>query len=601
MCTFAMYYFYNYMSISFLKLFQFPRLQIIDLDNGRWRILMLSVLNLFFLHYYFYFAGLLEWTFMYSIPTNICSILFDSCFLFFLSLILCRGNIKPALAILYSITFLWSFVNVFYSRFFFQYMSISAIEEAHGLLDGIVIDTMMTGFSWLDMYYISSLTLFLFFYRKSLNCHISLSESFCLLKVAFFSLLFMFFVYSVYHFLNPRYRNNWEMYGFRISELFCDITRGGTPNLSHFQTGAVRSAIFETANLFVSHELTNEERKEIQNYYLPVEHRVTENLEKPRVKNVLFILLESFLSAPIDLVVDGQEITPFLNSLKRDSTVYYNGKMHPNITCGESGDGQFIYMTGILPLRYKMTVGAIKNQILPAIPRLLKEEKGIKHTEIIVPTNPYLWQQKDVNSVYGIDYMYSINDICSNSDEIIDDSNIFQFASHVITPNIEPFFSMVLSLSTHSPYDSYIGENLLATNTSLPKEYRNYLNTCHFTDKQLRLFIESLKTNRLYERTLIVIVADHHAHIDRLNMVGRIDETIPLFIVNGNIDKSSSCTSACNQLDVYTTLVDLLDIDSEWLGLGHTLLQPKYQNSVTDEAWRLSEWIIDGNYFSKLK
>ena len=601
MCTFAMCYFYNYMSISFFKLFQFPRLQIIDLDNGRWRILMLSVLNLFFLHYYFYFGGLLEWTFMYSIPTNICSILFDSCFLFFLSLIFCRGNIKPALAILYCITFLWSFVNVFYSRFFFQYMSISAIEEAHGLLDGIVIDTMMTGFSWLDMFYISSLTLFLFFYRKSSNCHISLSGSFCLLKVAFFSLLFMFFVYSAYHFLNPRYRNNWEMYGFRISELFCDITRGGTPNLAHFQTGVVRSAIFETANLFVTHELTNEERKEIKNYYLPVEHRVTESLEKPHVKNVLFILLESFLSAPIDLIVDGQEITPFLNSLKRDSTVYYNGKMHPNITCGESGDGQFIYMTGILPLRYKMTVGAIKNQKLPAIPRLLKEEKGIKHTEIIVPTNPYLWQQKDVNSVYGIDYMYSINDICSDSDETIDDSNIFHFASHVITPNKEPFFSMVLSLSTHSPYDSFIGDTLLATNTSLPKEYRNYLNTCHFTDKQLRLFIESLKTNRLYERTLIVIVADHHAHIDRLNMVGRIDETIPLFIINGNIDRLSSWTSACNQLDVYTTLVDLLDIDSEWMGLGHTLLQPKYQNSATDEAWRLSEWIIDGNYFSKLK
>ena len=110
-----------------------------------------------------------------------------------------------------------------------------------------------------------------------------------------------------------------------------------------------------------------------------------------------------------------------------------------------------------------------------------------------------------------------------------------------------------------------------------------------------------MKANRLYERTLIVIVADHHAHIDRLNMVGKIDESIPLFIVNGNIDRLSSWTSACNQLDVYTTLVDLLDIDSEWMGLGHTLLQPKYQNSLTDEAWRLSEWIIEGNYFSKLK
>ena len=68
-------------------------------------------------------------------------------------------------------------------------------------------------------------------------------------------------------------------------------------------------------------------------------------------------MLESFLSAPIGLTVDGKEITPFLNSLKEDSTVYYNAHVTPNITMGESGDGQFIFMTGLLPLRDKLTVG----------------------------------------------------------------------------------------------------------------------------------------------------------------------------------------------------------------------------------------------------
>ena len=64
------------------------------------------------------------------------------------------------------------------------------------------------------------------------------------------------------------------------------------------------------------------------------------------------------------------------------------------------------------------------------------------------------------------------------------------------------------------------------------------------------------------------------------------------------ICKLSSCTSLCNQLDVYTTILDLLDIKPEWKGIGHTLLQSEYSNSMTNEASRLSEWIIEGNYFS---
>ena len=112
-------------------------------------------------------------------------------------------------------------------------------------------------------------------------------------------------------------------------------------------------------------------------YYSNHSKRSSNHQRNPNIKNVMFILLESFLSAPIDLEVDGKEITPFLNSLKRDSSVYYNGNMISDIGCGESGDGQFIYMTGLLPLKNKMTVGQVKDNTLPAFPIILKENLGI--------------------------------------------------------------------------------------------------------------------------------------------------------------------------------------------------------------------------------
>ena len=50
-------------------------------------------------------------------------------------------------------------------------------------------------------------------------------------------------------------------------------------------------------------------------------------------------------------------------------------------------------------------------------------------------------------------------------------------------------------------------------------------------------------------------------------------------------------------MDVYTTILDIMGIDSEWRGLGHTLLNKNYQNSVTTEIQEVSDLIIYGNYF----
>ena len=60
---------------------------------------------------------------------------------------------------------------------------------------------------------------------------------------------------------------------------------------------------------------------------------------------------------------------------------------------------------------------------------------------------------------------------------------------------------------------------------------------------------------------------------------------------------SEAWTGPCNQLDVYTTLLDMFGVKTKWHGLGHTLLKSDYINSVSDNTQRLSDWIVRGNYF----
>lgn len=54
-----------------------------------------------------------------------------------------------------------------------------------------------------------------------------------------------------------------------------------------------------------------------------------------------------------------------------------------------------------------------------------------------------------------------------------------------------------------------------------------------------------------------------------------------------------------NQIDIFTTVLDLLGIESEWHGLGHSILNSNYKNSLTERAWELSEQIIKGRYFER--
>ena len=145
--------------------------------------------------------------------------------------------------------------------------------------------------------------------------------------------------------------------------------------------------------------------------YTDYKLKVSHYSDNDSIQNVVFIILESFLSVSSDLKVDGKEITPFLNFLKRSPSVYYNGHVNPNITTGESGDGQFIYMTGILPCRSKLVLAEAKNNIFPALPIVLEREKAITYSEIIIPTTPKVWNQEDMNLVYGIDKMYSFFDL----------------------------------------------------------------------------------------------------------------------------------------------------------------------------------------------
>ena len=279
-----------------------------------------------------------------------------------------------------------------------QYIPLSAFAQTWSLTDGIVVDSILSGFIWWDLYYFLTFILFLFVASKmnQQKKHFSRRQMVLCFSLPLLSIFGIFVSYSTYHIVKSDCRNNLELFKIRINELIIEPekTKDSSPNGVRFQSGLIRPFMAELKELFFPYELTDQQRESIKQEYCNFENRKTTHVRNQKTKNVIFLLLESFMSSTSELEVNGKRITPFLDSLKHSDNVYYNGRIHSNITIGESGDGQLIYMTGLLPLRSILSVGIAKNDTIPSLPSILKNKMGIGRTEIVTPSRPGMWQQE---------------------------------------------------------------------------------------------------------------------------------------------------------------------------------------------------------------
>lgn len=364
-------------------------------------LLLMSVINLLFMHYQIMLTCTLEFVIdTTSFFDNFLGCFFDASFIFCILLLLTVGRVKKSLLVTFIITLLWSFCNVFYSRFFYQYISISAIGQAGNMFNKAVFDSMLVGFEFYDLYYLLASILFIWLYRRnSLQTEAKDSLRNIFVSMVLTSIV-VFMSHIVYVCANPEFRY-----------LSCLVNRLGRytepkktytvyPNWMTFHRGFFWTTLINNKLFSSTLTLDEEQIASIEKEYKDHTQRRTNHHKQTNIENVIFIIVESYLSVTSDLIINNQEITPNLNSLKRDSNVYYNGHLKPNISVGESSDGQFIYMTGLLPLHSEITVSYAKNCSLIGLPELLKSSGYIQKSKIIVPTAPSFWEQNSMNLVY---------------------------------------------------------------------------------------------------------------------------------------------------------------------------------------------------------
>ncbi|MBR4730321.1 MAG: sulfatase-like hydrolase/transferase [Prevotella sp.] len=542
--------------------------------NPHWIVLFLSGLNLLFMHYSIFFTD--NENPYYPFGTyidNILGIVADIGFVFFIAWLFSLRRTKVAVLITFYVTLLWSFSNVLYFRFFHYYISLSAIGQGGTLFDVEMINCLVYGLRWTDCYYLIILFALVLITRKTSSCFRSIN------RILKFILLFVgIYIVSIFYYYTHVSR------GFRLY----------APKAFVFRRGSIMSLMVETSDMVNGgRKLTEEQIAQIEKEIETQMHAVRQTVDGMENKNVIFIIVESYMSFVSYMKVDGKEVTPFLNALKCDTATYYNGQMNENVTIGESSDGQFLYMTGILPLRSQITISIAHNNVLPGLPQVLGRE-----SRMVIPTKASMWCQDEMCQKYGFEELVSSSDYTGENSDWLIDEEIFQLAMQRDKTSKQPFFSVILTLSMHQPYVRQKDTTFPISKTSIPDDaLASYLNECHYTDRQIGMYFDHLKRTGLYDNSIIIIAADHSVHITDF---GGVSKNLPFYLINIPASlRSKMWKGECNQIDLYPTLLDVMGCESNWYGVGNSLLSQDYQSLVPKYKWEISEWILMSNYFSK--
>lgn len=339
--------------------------------------------------------------------------------------------------------------------------------------------------------------------------------------------------------------------------------------------------------------LTQSEIDDIKGSIISKSFRDTTINNIGRRSNLILIVVESLPMKILELE-NRKSIIPCLDSLVNDSLSILKRTIVIKAP-GRSSDAQFIYNTGILPLRDEPLVTNYASKDYPSISKAM----GGYSMEIIGEKGS-LWSHNITTKSYGYDKL--ISDIADA--KVNQDSIIFDRAISEIKNLHSPFFLFVSTLSMHDPYlDPKVSHELSPIELdrfedSRDKEYLQRLN--HF-DKYLGIFLQKLKGQDKYDHTAIVIVGDHDINEESVSEK-LYDTAVPLIILNAGISEFKK--GDITQLDIFPSILEMLNLNYQFLGvsysgLGRSIFQDPSDSSmyVPSEAdYEISSQLIRGVY-----
>lgn len=271
--------------------------------------------------------------------------------------------------------------------------------------------------------------------------------------------------------------------------------------------------------------------------------------------NVIIIVLESFSGYLIGPLGGDSLVTPNINRYSKEGILFSNF-----YASGTRTDKAMPAILDGYPAQPAQSIikEPNKSQSLPSLVKILIENGY--HSSF--------WYGGEINfanfnsfvvgsGFYDIITKNNFDPSVYNSKWGVHDHVLFNTLKDSMKMLKEPFLKVILTLSSHEPYDVPMEPVFIGTDV-----VSKYKNSVYYTDKTLGSFLDWAKGTDWWKNTLIIMVADHAARItdDMPNYKQNVFK-IPMLWVGGAVSKKGlKVEKFGSQVDISTTLLNQLGI-----------------------------------------
>lgn len=231
-------------------------------------------------------------------------------------------------------------------------------------------------------------------------------------------------------------------------------------------------------------------------------------------KNVIVIHLESFQQFLIDKKINGQEVTPFLNSLYHSNSTYAFKNFFHQVGQGKTSDAENMLETST----YGLSTGSLFSQLgsdntFQAAPAILNQRA--KYSSAVFHGNvASFWNRNNTYKNMGYQYFFDASYFDTTGDKStgygLKDKLLFKNSVSYLERLQQPFYVKYITVTNHFPFSMDKEDTDFKTTDTSDSAINGYFQTAHYLDQSVKEFYDYLQKSGLLKNSMIVLYGDHY-------------------------------------------------------------------------------------------
>ena len=303
-------------------------------------------------------------------------------------------------------------------------------------------------------------------------------------------------------------------------------------------------------------------------------------------QNIIVISLESLQEFAINLEVNGEEVTPFLNQFIQEC--YYFDNFYQQTSQGKTSDAEFITENSLYAADRGSAFYAKSQNQYESLASIFKGQGY--YTAVFHANEKEFWNRETMYEALGFDHFFDESAFLVNEENSfgwgLTDEAFFEQTLDYLKGLPQPFYAKLLTLTNHYPFEIPEQYQYISPGETNNEIVNHYITTVRYLDEALKSFITNLKESGLYDNTIIVMYGDHYGlsesyyedlaillQEEEITLNRHLDlQRVPFIIHLPNQEEGEVVSTVSGQIDMKPTLLNLVGLPvNAYINFGQDL------------------------------